>query len=297
MNNLVLSCVALASAGVLWLGHRNSVEAARAANHSLHQELIVARTTLAESAAAASDAEGLLALRRHELDWARSEAAAAAARSQPLPPLPPDPAREGLWPKDKAYCYLSKQHLATIGYTPFSEDAGLTSEASILFGMSPAERAAVDRAYAGFLDRIHQMHLAHAEPVAAKPGKNTENHREIAYRIPALTNEFRAVRAEFDTSVQQTLGDSRANVFLKRAQSRLEEVYGQFGNDGYTLKYSADRKIDGTVEHQLSIKRLDGQAIYGYGIRFPVDPTSGMWKYRHIFGDQPLIAIPAVNPN
>jgi hypothetical protein len=289
MNNLTLSCLALASAGVLWLGQHHAREDARSNQRTLHRELAATRMMVAETTAAVSNAQDLLAARRQELDWARAESAAALHSTQSVTPLAPDPTREGLWPKDKPYCYMSKQHLATIGFVPFSEAAGLTSEAAILFGMSPAERSAVDRAYADFLDQTRQIHLAHAEPLPAKPGANTLDHREVSYRIPAMTNEFRALRAQLDANLRQTLGDSRAKVFLKRAESQLENAYGQFGNKGYTIKYVADRQSDGSVDHHLNFTQLDGQASNGYRIRFPLDPTSGLWKFRHLVGDQPLL--------
>lgn len=294
MNNLTLSCIALASAGVLWLAQRNALEAARVNQGMLRQQLTVARQTVAEAAASVTSAQDLLALRRKELDWARNESATVA--TPPAPPVPPDPAREGLWPKDKPYCYLSKQHLATIGFVPFSEDGQLTSEAATLFGMGAGEWAAVNQAFGDFVDRTHQLHLAHAQMLEAKAGTNTESHREITYRIPAMTNEFRQVRGTFAASLEQTLGQSRASVFFKRAKSQLDDVYGQFGNNGYALKYYADRQPDGTVEHQLHIQKLDGSASNGYGrLRFPIDPISPMWKYRHLLGDQPLLPIPAEN--
>lgn len=297
MNNLILSCVALASAGVLWLAQRNALEAARANQRLLHQQLALARETLTATAESVTSAEDLLALRRKELDWARSERAGAATAVEGGAAIPPDPAREGLWPKDKPYCYLSKQHLATIGFTPFSEDGGLTSEAATLFGMSAGEWATINQAFGDFVDCTHQLHLAHAQLVEPKAGANTENHREMTYRIPAMTNEFRQSRGTFAASLEQTLGQSRADIFFKRAKSQLDDIYGQYGNDGYTIKYYADRQPDGTAEHQLSIKRLDGQASYGYRIQFPIEPASPMWKYRHLIGDQPLLAMPAADAN
>jgi len=295
MNNVILSCLALTSAGVLWLSQRNSLEAARANQRVLQQELAAAQQTLADTSASVAGAQNLLALRRQELDWARRENAATSTAIQSAKPVPPDPVREGLWPKDKPYCYVSKQHLATIGFVPFSEDGGLTSEAATLFGMSAAEHAAVDRAYADFLDRTHELHLANAQVVETNAAANTENHREVTYRIPAMTNEFREVRGTFAASLEQTLGSSRANVFFKRAKSQLDDVYGQFGNDGYTIKYYADRKSDDTVEHEILIQKLDRSARNGYGrLRFPIDAASPMWKYRHLIGAQPLFPMPAV---
>jgi hypothetical protein len=288
MNNLTLSCIALGSAGVIWLSHHNALQATRMNQRMLHQQLAAARATLAETMASVTAAEDSLTLRRKELDWARNESAATATPA--VASVPPDPTREGLWPKDKPYCYLSKQHLATIGFVPFSEDAGLTSEAATLFGMSRAEWAAADRAYAELIDRTHELQLAHVELVATNAAANTEHHREVTYRIPALTNEFRELRATFASSLQQTLGSSRADVFLKRANSKLDDIYGQYGNDGYTIRFYADRQSDGTIEHQLDIKKLDGQASNGFGkLRFPLDPTSPMWKYRHLLGDHPLL--------
>jgi hypothetical protein len=296
MNNLTLSCIALGSAGLIWLSQHNSLEAARTNQRMLHKELAAARATLAETTASVTSAEDLLALRRKKLDGARTESAATAVER--VTPIPLDPAREGLWPKDKPYCYLSKQHLATIGFTPFSEDERLTSEAARLFGMSRAEWTAADRAYADLLDRTHELQLAHVELIATNAAANTENHREITYCMPALTNEFRALRATFASSLEQALGSSRANIFLKRANSQLDDMYGQYGNNGYTLKYSADRQPDGTVEHQLHIQKLDRSASNGYGdLRFPIEPASPMWNYRHLIGDQPLLVTAAAEAN
>src|SRR5438093_1391755 len=76
MNNVILSCLALTSAGVLWLSQRNSLEAARANQRVLQQELAAAQQTLADTSASVAGAQNLLALRRQELDWARRENAA-----------------------------------------------------------------------------------------------------------------------------------------------------------------------------------------------------------------------------
>ena len=293
MNNLILSCIALTSAGVLWLAQRNSLETARANQRTLHQQMTAARLALAEVAAVVSGAQDELSLRRKELDRARSESGTTA--TPPAIPVPPDPAREGLWPKDKPYCYLSKQHLATIGFTPFSaDDSGLTSEAATLFGMSAAERVAVDRAYIEFVEGIHELHLANAERLEIKGATNSETHREITFRIPTLTNDFRQLRGTFVASLEQTLGSSRADIFFKRAKSPLDDVYGQYGKDGYTIKYFADRKSDGTVNHQLHIEQLNRQGSYGYRIHFPTDPASPLWKYRHLLGDQPLLSLSVI---
>ena len=278
----------LASAGVLWFSQRTAIESVRSANRGLNAELAGARAGYEETIAALTNAQALLALRSQEVELGRNDVAVAADTTKATP-IPPDPASEGLWPKDKPYCYLSKQHLATIEFIPFCEDGPLTSEAAILFGMSAAEKLAIDNATADFIERTHQLHIENAELIDVKPGTNTENHRETTYRVPMLTNEFRALRSAFDASTEQILGNSRASVFLKRGQKWLDEGYGQYENTGYTIKYSADRQPDGTVRHELDIKRLDGMAGQGLRVRFPIDPTSGMWKYRHLFGDGPLL--------
>ncbi|HKQ39715.1 MAG TPA: hypothetical protein VJ063_16680 [Verrucomicrobiae bacterium] len=296
MNNLTFFSLALVSAGAFWLSQRNAIEAARANQRVLHQELAIARQTLDENGASITHTGETLALHRQELDLARNESAAAVA-IQFVTPVPPDPAREGFWPADKPYCYLSKQHLATIGFNPFSDNAALTSEAATLFGMSGVERAAVDAAYGQLLERTHELHVSNAQLVETNAAANTENHREITYRIPALTNEFRELRGTFASSLEQTLGDSRANVFLNRADSQLDSVFGQFGNDGFTIRYYADRKSAGIVEHLVELKRLDGYASYGYRIRFPIDASSPLRKYRHLIGDQPLLAVQNIGSN
>jgi hypothetical protein len=290
MNNLILALFVLASASVVWISQRNSMQTVRKANHKLNIDLANAGVRRLETATALTNAQETLSARRNELAAMRHEVAKPreAIPSSLVPRL--DPAREGLWPVDKPYCYLSKKHLETIGFVPFAQEERLSSEAAILFGMSPAEKSAADSVFQSFLERTRQLHLAHAEPVEPAPGANSGNHREISYRIPALANEFREVRTLLADELRQAIGHSRADLFLKRANSELDQVYGQYGgNSGYTVKFYADRQADGTVEHDLMIERLDRRASNGYRITFPLEPSSVMLKYRHLFGEEPLL--------
>src|SRR5258708_5563172 len=104
-------------------------------------------------ASAATNAQETLAAHRNELAALRNEVARSleAIPSSLVPPM--DPAREGLWPANKPYCYLSKKHLETIGFVPFAQEERLTSEAAILFGMSPVEKSAVNSVFQRFLER------------------------------------------------------------------------------------------------------------------------------------------------
>jgi hypothetical protein len=290
MNNLILAFFVFASAGIVWLSQRSAMETARPTNHTLTTELVRARALLLETAIAATNAQQALAARRDELIAVRNEAAKPLESVQPTSVPPLDPAHEGMWPTNKPYCYLAKKHLETIGFVPFDQEERLTSEAATLLGMSPAEKNAADSAYQHFLERTRQLHLAQAQPIMPAPGINTADHREITYRIPVLTNEFHDVRRILADELRQALGASRAELFLKRADSELDEAYGQYGgNSGYTIKFHADRQADATVQHELTIQRADGRASNGYRVSFPLEPLSGMWKYRHLFGEEPLL--------
>jgi hypothetical protein len=167
----------------------------------------------------------------------------------------------------------------------------LSDDAATLFGMTGAERAAVDNSVQTFREAIQRLQSTYAQLDPAAAGENSSTHREITYQVPAMTNEFSQLETQCEASVTAAIGLKRSALFLERARELLKASYGQFGNDGYSVTLYADRNAAGEVSHQIRFSQENGSGknFYNYSVYFPLSPESILWDYRHLFGQEPLL--------
>jgi hypothetical protein len=291
MNNFIVTILVVLSGIILWLGQHTAQRNARIENGKLAEKLDDIRASLAETSGVWTNAQANLARRREELNAAKIELANLVEEAQHAA-LPPDPSREGVWPGEAPYFYLAKKHLGEIAYNAFNGEQRLGREAATLFGMNSTEKIAVDEAFQTLFARMRQLQLTNSERMESKPGVNNENHREISYRIPALTNEFRELRTQFDSAVRGAIGNTRADPFLDRVATELgdDTWLGQI-DVPYVVTYRGNREADGRVEHTIQIGHGDAES-WSPLLEFPVEPGSALWDYRHLFGEEPLIPLP-----
>src|SRR5207249_3693477 len=150
---------------------------------------------------------------------AMQEGPAAAPARESGEIAPPDPARRGGWPAHAQYFYLPKKDLSSVGYGLFQGNR-MTDDAATLFGMTNAERQAVDAAYDDMWRRFRDVEIQGMEPVE-KPKKWTHGEKGISYRIPSLEKEARDLRSSFESSLQQTLGITRAQYLLEASREHI----------------------------------------------------------------------------
>lgn len=292
MNNLFVALLLFAATSAFYLSQHAALSKERQSNQALATQLDNARAGLDALTQQVARAQIRLTERRDELAAAREDLARVAKAARAIEPPLSNPAAEGAWPAAKPYFYLLKKRLREVGYAPLRPDKHLSDVASTLFGMSPAEGAAVDNSIHRLREAVQQLQAAHAQLEPASPGQNSSAHQEITYRMPQLANEFNELELECEASIAAALGESRSSSFLEAARPLLEQTYGQYGNQAYSLTFYADLDDSGQVNHHLEfvLDNGSGKARYGYGVNFPLTPESPLWDYRHLFGQEPLIA-------
>jgi hypothetical protein len=292
MNNILLGSLVCISAGALWLAQFTSLKHKQAENLGLTRELAEIQASLQKTAVAWTNLDADLKLRRSELQSADAELRLAIQEAREIPLKPIDPEHEGFWPKDQPYFYLAKRHLSQIGYPSFSREGGVASAAGLLFGMSPKEKPQVEEAYKELRTKAGQLQLSKAQRIEPEAGVNTDNHREVSYKIAAMTNEVQQLQNQFNSHVRQAIGNARSDIFLERAALIFEEDYtGNYGKADYILTSEATRKEDGTVDYQFKLTEPGLGSIY-FPFEYPLEPGEPAWDYRHLFGDEPLIPQP-----
>ncbi|EEF61557.1 hypothetical protein [Pedosphaera parvula] len=292
MNNILLGSLVCMSAGALWLAQSTSLKNKQAENLRLTRKLAEIQASLQKTAVAWTNMDTDLKLRRSELKSADAELRVAMQEAQEIPLKPIDPEHEGSWPQEQPYFYLAKRHLDQIGYSPFSREGGVSVAAGLLFGMSPKEKQQVEGAYNEMRMKANQLQLAKAERIEPEAGVNTDNHREVSYKIAAMTNEVQELQNQFNSDVRKAIGNARSDIFLERAASVFEEDYsGNYGKANYILTSEATRKEDGTVDYEFKLTEPGSGTMY-FPFEYPLQPGGPAWDNRHLFGEEPLIPPP-----
>ncbi|MCI0538930.1 MAG: hypothetical protein L0Z50_27295 [Verrucomicrobiales bacterium] len=216
-------------------------------------------TQQAEAAAAArQSAEQRLADLRAEdrlREVTASGTPANAAASLPTQLAEPDPSRQGGWPRDADFIYLSKQYLTNASYRLLDGDR-LTDEAATLLGMSPAEREAVNDLFNTLLGQFRQIEVKHMELVdppanlgvglGKRPNSANQFDAAIMYRIPGLAPKIAEARQAFSEQLQQNLGPSRAQLIEQAADSYFRKNMDDLGSGERTVAFLWQRENDGT---------------------------------------------------
>jgi hypothetical protein len=294
MNNLIVASLALVSGAVIWLGGYASLLNHRNSALALTPQVAAAQASLAAVSNSTATTKTTLAGRRSEMQSAAQELDAATAEAHQDFPSPAfDQSADGSWPTNRPYFYLSKKYLGQIGYQAFGKEHRLSEPAALLFGMNPTEKERVDAAYQGLADRIQQLESSRAELVEPTPGVNTDNHKEVSFKIPAMTNEIHDARDTFGAAIREAIGNSRAGFLLDKVKDQFEDSFSEMNMIERTsiVKYHADRKPDGSVEHGIQIE-TPGVGLMFMPVYFPLTSDSMLWQFRHLFGDQPLIPLP-----
>lgn len=286
MNNLLLGLFLLSSGTVVLVSQHLTLQTTRAANRQLAADHAQAALEAQQTALALSDAQATLANRRQEPAQVAKAATAQAQAFKAASPKLVDPAGEGVWPTGKPYFYLPKNRLGTLGFSTLSAEETSSAEARTVLGLLAEEKAAVDQALQGYYERLHQLQVTHARHQDAAPGVNHANHQETTYRIPAMRAEIEPLGEDLKTAWISAVGATRAQLLWDRFRPGPT---GPNEDVETCVTYYADRKEDGTVAHFVTETQGAGQG--GGGVSFPVVPGSLLWKWRHLFGEEPLIPL------
>ncbi|HTI73249.1 MAG TPA: hypothetical protein VMF06_24965 [Candidatus Limnocylindria bacterium] len=230
-------------------------------------------------------------------ELARAEQLLAKVRRDtaiPQQPLP-DIVADGVWPNEKPYFHLAKRHLATMGYRLFDAGNNLSPTAATLFGMTEAEKSAVEAAARDYAAAINRALNDHAVRLPTPPESDTDEHRQVTYLIKKLGEDAMPLQVDFHHSLEAALGTERADLLFAKAESWLYRKTGD-GSSSYDLseyrvKLEASRSADGTASHMLWLGRVDsGPSFFsGMGVSYPPEGWSELATYIGLFGDRPLL--------
>ena len=286
MSNLIIIIGVLAAAGTIFLNQRGSLANVHRANQQLASQPAVLRARAAEW-------ERRQAVLQRQLAECEDRLRQLQEKQTALPSpitgqiVPPDPARQGGWPAEAPYFYLPKKDLGSVGY-PLFDGNRLTDDATLLFGMTPTERETVDAAYDQMWRRFRQLEIQRMEPVET-PKKWTPHMQDsISYRIPSLESEARALRVDFEASLQQTLGATRAKYLLEAADDYLRRNLDDLGQHARIISFGYIHQPKGQVQRMYGI--LDEATGVGEARSFTeLEPDWPISYYARLFGiDVPI---------
>jgi hypothetical protein len=285
MNNLILILAGLAATGAVVLNQTRSLAGIRVENHQLNNQRERLRTHLGDLERRRGELEEHTRAARQEISrW--SEQAPSVSRQNPDPIVAPDPLRQGGWPQGTSYFYLPKRDLKSVGYTVFDRDR-LSGEAAALFGMSAAEREAVDAAYNRLWQDFRALEIQSLEPVPP-PDRWKTMVESISYRIQALDREAGELRTEFETAVNQILGPTRTAYLMEAVNGFLASKLDDLGPHARVISFGYWRQPSGQMTPMYGI--IDETEGTGEARGFKeLDPDWPITYYAKLFGvDVPI---------
>jgi hypothetical protein len=290
MNNLILITVLLSSGALIFISAKGWQKNIAGSNAELVQHVESLRLQLQQRQSAVKQLKELASTRKFQTGVAREELSAARAEALLAIPLAPDPVREGFWPAEQPYFPLAKRYLREIGYRSFTREQQVTRAAAILFGLTPQEKTEVENAAQNFQSAMAQLESQRAEKIERPPEEDSDQHRQISFRLPQIEpNEIRDLQRELEQALTSVLGPQRADLFIERAvEQQLDEwiTRGKTPHDK-VITLQAERNADGTVMHRIEVKQGGVQSSGTFS--FPLEPWDPLWRWRHLFGDRPLL--------
>jgi hypothetical protein len=288
MNNLIIFLATLLTAGAVVVSQRSSLAKVRRILELRDSQATVLRARTAELEQRRADLQRLITEAHSQLSAARPEPAEPSVPAVEI--VPPNAANRGGWPTGAGYFYLPKEDLNSVGYRLF-ESHRLTDDAAQLFGMTPGDRQAVDIAYDDIWRKFRQLEIEHLEWVETpKYPQALQDRASVSYRIPSLENEAGVLRAEFASSLQQTLGATRSGYLLERANDYLASKLDDLGQNARIISFwlpSSDGK-------QPACYGICNEGINSstWAIQTPVEEDSQEAYYARLFG----VSVPVKTP-
>lgn len=225
MNNLLILTLSTSLGLALFCKSQSSKSDLADANTAAHAKLKAVTAEASDARSEARRLEKLFITKNESVQRLRTDlnvlTATEAAKESDLSELTPH--REGFWPTDKPYFYLSKDHLHGLSYWPFNDGAGtLSKQAVMLLGMSEQEEHAANAAYAQARSQIRALEKGSAIPTNTPPQVATSPGTKTTYLIPAFPREAAdAINHEFKSALAEVLGPARAKVL----GDRIDEIF------------------------------------------------------------------------
>lgn len=212
---------------------------------------------------------------------------------------PPGPEVEGWWPANQPYFYLRKDLLPFVRFndidrTPeevrasglefradtdysienrlFTQDK-LNEQMVKLLGMTPAERASVERVYNDLRREVREMEAAKIQPL--NPPETVDNTRVVIARLPSLAADLEPLLDEARNTIQNTLGPKRSELLFQQAEQYFNRYCDGLGSAGREFVLNGQSL---SVTYSNSWGKSAKQTAF-----FCPPGRSDPWEYGHLF--------------
>lgn len=230
MNNLILVALLFVAAGAFWAGENRQIAVARedAAARMRRQQAVVATTAQLKEKLAGLNFE--LSAERQAIEARRVELHKIVSEHPEMDELSPTPADEGVWPNEKQYFYLSKNHLGAVRYQAVAEGDVVSDTAATLLGMSANEHAESTAAYRRMLAQLRGSETRLAIPTNAPARLDGYKGEKTSLFLPKFsTEDLNAISDGLRADLTRAVGAQRGELLASRVNETLER--GAFGLD------------------------------------------------------------------
>lgn len=281
MNNLVLTGFIVACGAVLLSSNYRQIAEARMVTESAEARLRRVETRGRKLREESRRLRNLVEVEEQSIRSVREANQDSEAVANELNEAELRPEKEGFWPGEKPYFYLSKARLAGLNYWPLTDaEDNLSDTAKLLFGMSDEEGRVADAVNLTMQNKLRQLEIDHAIPTNTparledKPGNKTslfitEIPKEAVLRI---MGEFRA-------GLEQALGPERAALLARRVDETMDgPAFNRVKGRTLTLIRNGDR---------IQLAELDGEGGMTSSSSTTGDGKDEIPKaFRHLFPEE-----------
>jgi len=244
MTSLVLTCLLLRQQGLTQSGRvlsdaqrqngelQKLIANVTASRDSLGQELRNERRAIEEKQTALVKAEQELARVDPDARWANP------------------PANGPEWDDRSPYVWVNKKTFPMLPGSPFTDNAELRDETAATLALDPSTAKALNGKLAGLVAQYRALEAAHAERVDEPlPGIGNDGP-QVTVRVTPFPEEGARLKEQFEETLREALGPSRAELILAGAMGWLDSQFDVSGSEPKIL--SVVRHPDGT--YNLSIR-------------------------------------------
>ena len=242
MNNLFIILIAGAAGLALFSEGQRNIADTESSVALLRNRAAVAKNTAKASQTEMRQLEKLFVSEQQSIQKLRS----TLDIETPQEPAETDlanltPQKEGFWPADKPYFYVSKSRLQGMTYWLFDDDR-LSKTTATLFGMTPEEERAANAAFANMQAQLHEIEIAHAVTTNAPAWVATwPGDKQSLYIQPVSRETIDALDQEFKANLAQAIGPERGAILARRIDEETDHnAYGLTKGRTFTLIRQGD---------------------------------------------------------
>jgi hypothetical protein len=220
MNNLWLTTLLAATAGVFYFGAQKQISALTRSNEATLKKIAHERDAISKSDNEQRRLESLVTMERLAVENLRAHTTRIITETNIVEEAPSDPQKEGYWPAGKPYFYLSKQRLRETSFWPTTENDTISPTAMIALGMNDAEFQSVNSVYAQARERLRNLEVSIAVPTNTLPQQEKMwKGEKTTLFLPGLKpGILQALKRDLRDGFTAAIGNERGELLYNRIQ-------------------------------------------------------------------------------